>query len=290
MIHAARKTDRKRRRLRRWFCAAGVWASVLALVLTLEALRPPAAAAQAGIRLVYCGQERRVSGAGLTPRQLLAQLGLELTAEDEISPDADAVLPDGGAVTVVRRRKCREEYTQALPAGTEYRPDDTLAWGIEAELTPGRAGEMRCVAEVEYVNGIEVARQITARELLSPGQPRLVAVGVRQTDAPVAAGGCLWLPDGKLLTYTGQLTADATAFSSADPGCIPGAQRGTVAAAESLIPAGTRVFIAAADGSFTYGIAQTVAGSMEGSRIDLYMDAQEAAQFGTKQCIVYFIG
>lgn len=290
MNHAARKTGRKKRRLRRWFCAAGVWASVLALVLTLEALHAPASAAQAGIRLVYCGQERRVEGAGLTPRQLLAKLGLELTAEDEISPAADAVLPDGAAVTVVRRRKCREEYTQTLPAGTEYRPDDMLPWGVEAELTPGTAGEMRCVAEVEYVNGIEIAREVTARELLSPSQPRLVAVGVRQTEAPVAAGGCLWLLGGQLLTYTRQLTADATAFSSADPGCIPGAHRGTVVAAGSLIPAGTRVFIAAADGSFTYGIAQTVVGSMEGSRIDLYMDAQEAAQFGAKQCIVYFLG
>lgn len=289
MNHGARKTGR-RRHLRRWFCLVGVWASALALLLMLEALRPPAAAAPAGIRLTYLGRECRVEGAGQTPRQLLAELGLELTPQDEIFPAADVPLAEGGEVTVLRRRICREEYTLTLPAETQYHPDDTLLWGVEAELTPGAAGEMRCVAQVEYVNGLEVSREVISRELLSAGQPRIVTVGTRQTDAPVAEGGCLWLPSGQLLTYTRQLDADATAFSSADPGCPPGAHRGTVVAAEGLIPPGTRVFIAAADGSFTYGAAQTVAGSMEGSRIDLYMEAEAAAQFGAKRCIVYFLG
>ena len=118
-----------------------------------------------------------------------------------------------------------------------------------------------------------------------------MAVGTRETEAPLAEGGCLWLPGGQLLTYTKALTLEATAFTSTDPGCLPGARQGTAVVAARFIPPGTRLFIASADGAYTYGIAQAAAGdSMEGDRIDLYLDPAESAEFGRKQCIVYFLG
>ena len=201
------------------------------------------------------------------------------------------MLTDGDVVTVTRRQTRREEYTQALPAGIEYRLDAALPWGQEAELNPGTAGELRCVAEVEYINGVQTGREVVSKELISPAQPRLVAVGTRETEAPLAEGGCLWLPGGQLLTYTKALTLEATAFTSTDPGCLPGARQGTAVVAARFIPPGTRLFIASADGAYTYGIAQAAAGdSMEGDRIDLYLDPAESAEFGRKQCIVYFLG
>lgn len=291
MNHAARGAGRKKRRLRRWFCLAGVWAAALSVLLVLGALRQGSGRAALGVRLVYCGQARQVSGAGMTVSRLLRELGLALTAEDTVTPAADTVLSDGAVVTVTRRQTRREEYTQALPAGIEYRLDAALPWGQEAELNPGTAGELRCVAEVEYINGVETGREVVSKELISPAQPRLVAVGTRETEAPLAEGGCLWLPGGQLLTYTKVLTLEATAFTSTDPGCLPGARQGTAVVAARFIPPGTRLFIASADGAYTYGIAQAAAGdSMEGDRIDLYLDPAESAEFGRKQCIVYFLG
>lgn len=291
MNHAARGAGRKKRRLRRWFCLAGVWAAALGVLLVLGALRQGSGNAALGVRLVYRGQARQVSGAGMTVSRLLRELGLALTAEDTVTPAADTVLSDGAVVTVTRRQTRREEYTQALPAGTEYRLDDTLPWGQEAELTPGAAGEMKCVAQVEYINGVESSREIVSRELIRVAQPRIVAMGTRETDAPIAEGGCLWLPGGQLLTYTGAVTVEATAFTATDPGCRKDARQGTVIVDGSLIPDGARLFITAADGSYTYGIAQAVAGSsMANGRIDLYLSPAESAQFGRKQCIVYFLG
>lgn len=292
MNHAAKRAGRrKHRRLRRWFCLVGIWAAALAVLLALGALEHRAQSAPVGVRLSYRGQARQVDAAGLTAAQLLKRLGLALTPEDTVTPAADAVLTDGDVVTVTRRQTRREEYTQALPAGIEYRLDAALPWGQEAELNPGTAGELRCVAEVEYINGVETGREVVSKELISPAQPRLVAVGTRETEAPLAEGGCLWLPGGQLLTYTKALTLEATAFTSTDPGCLPGARQGTAVVAARFIPPGTRLFIASADGAYTYGIAQAAAGdSMEGDRIDLYLDPAESAEFGRKQCIVYFLG
>lgn len=292
MNHAAKRAGRrKHRRLRRWFCLVGIWAAALAVLLALGALEQRAQSAPAGVRLSYRGQARQVDAAGLTAAQLLKRLGLALTPEDTVTPAADAVLTDGDVVTVTCRQTRREEYTQALPAGIEYRLDAALPWGQEAELNPGTAGELRCVAEVEYINGVETGREVVSKELISPAQPRLVAVGTRETEAPLAEGGCLWLPGGQLLTYTKALTLEATAFTSTDPGCLPGARQGTAVVAARFIPPGTRLFIASADGAYTYGIAQAAAGdSMEGDRIDLYLDPAESAEFGRKQCIVYFLG
>lgn len=292
MNHAAKRAGRRKcRRLRRWFCLVGIWAAALAVLLALGALEQRAQSAPVGVRLSYRGQARQVDAAGLTAAQLLKRLGLALTPEDTVTPAADAVLTDGDVVTVTRRQTCREEYTQALPAGIEYRLDAALPWGQEAELNPGTAGELRCVAEVEYINGVETGREVVSKELISPAQPRLVAVGTRETEAPLAEGGCLWLPGGQLLTYTKALTLEATAFTSTDPGCLPGARQGTAVVAARFIPPGTRLFIASADGAYTYGIAQAAAGdSMEGDRIDLYLDPAESAEFGRKQCIVYFLG
>lgn len=292
MNHAAKRAGRrKRRRLRRWFCLVGIWAAALAVLLALGALEQRARSAPVGVRLSYRGQARQVDAAGLTAAQLLKRLGLALTPEDTVTPAADAVLTDGDVVTVTRRQTRREEYTQALPVGIEYRLDAALPWGQEAELNPGTAGELRCVAEVEYINGVETGREVVSKELISPAQPRLVAVGTRETEAPLAEGGCLWLPGGQLLTYTKALTLEATAFTSTDPGCLPGARQGTAVVAARFIPPGTRLFVASADGAYTYGIAQAAAGdSMEGDRIDLYLDPAESAEFGRKQCIVYFLG
>lgn len=292
MNHAAKRAGgRKRRGLRCGFFLAGLWALALGLLLALSALREPEAQLTVGIRLNYRGQVRRVDGAGLTAGELLQRLKLELTEQDTLIPAVDAVLSDGAEVTVTRRQQRQETFTLVLPAGTEYRLDDTLAWGQEAELTAGTAGELRCVAQVNYVNGQEVSREIVTRELLCPSQPRIVAVGTRETDAPVAEGGCLWLPGGQLLTYSRALTVEATAFTSSDPGCPPGAHRGIAVVSGGQIPEGARLYIAACDGSFTYGFAQTVSGNVAaGNRIDLYLDAAEAAQFGRKQCVAYFLG
>lgn len=290
MHHVVKPARKHRRRGLRWgFALAGVWGLALCAVLALGAGAENSAEALT-VQVHYRGRSL-YAAPGLTGRETLAQLGLELTAEDEVTPDPDTVLDAGAVLTVVRRQKTRETYTISLTPETEYRLDDTLPWGQEAELFGGTVGQMRCVAEVTYINGVEESREILEKELLRSAEPRIVAIGTREDTAPVAENGCLWLSDGQMLTYTAVLTVEATAFTSTDPGCLPGAAHGSVAADPALIPEGSRLFIVTADGTYTYGPAQATAStSLTGSRVDLYMDAEACEAFGRRECKVYVLG
>lgn len=293
MYHRAKSGKRHHRRnhlLKLCFFLTGLWALALLLlagnpsILTL---------AESGgeVLLVYRGESRRVP-AGQTPAELLSRLGLTVSGEDVLSQPLDAVLTPGTRFTVERRQTRQETYTVSLPFEKEYRLDSTQPWGMETVLAEGIPGEIRCTAQVDYVNGIEVHREITQEELLRPVQNELIAVGTCENPAPTAGNGYLWLPEGQLLTYTHTATAQATGFTAADPGGIAGARPGTVAADPDFIAPGTRLYIVSADGAFVYGIAQAQASeSMEGRRIDLFFPTAEAqAEFGRRACTVYFLG
>lgn len=285
-----RKLKRKRL-LKLCFALVGIWAGMLWLLAAEQGILP-SVQSQADVVLVYRGERRSIVAAGQTVEEALRGLGLTVTEEDILSLPLDAPLSPGTQFTVERHQSRQEVYTLSIPPEREYHSDSTLPWGKEAVLIPGVAGEMRCTAQVDYVNGWEVHREITGRELLSPAQNELIAVGTCENPAPMAGSGYLWLPDGQLLTYTHTAKAEATGFTAADAGGIPGACPGTVAVDPSFITPGTRVFIVAADGSFTYGIAQAQASQgMQGRRIDLFFPTAEAQEaFGRRECTLYFLG
>ena len=289
MYHYA-KTGRKRRRkkglLGVCFLLAGLWAAGLAWIFVSEQQFQPTGEAT----LVFRGDVYQVP-AGQTAKQMLESLGLTLTDEDTAFLPLDAVLSAGAVFTVERHCHRQEVYTLAIPPETEYCMDDTLPWGREVELVAGVPGELQCTAQVDYVNGLETRREITKKELLYPAQNQLIAVGTCEAPVPSAGNGYLWLPEGELLTYTHTAAVEATAFTSTDPGAAASARPGTVAVDPSFITPGTRLYIVASDGSFSYGIAQAQAGSLQGKRIDLYFPtAAECADFGRKECTVYFLG
>ena len=297
MYHYAKsgkKQRRKKRLLRVCFFLAGVWAAALWWLLSseLELLSLFPANREPEITLLYRGEQWTIPAAGQTAGELLRSLDLELTREDITSGPLDTVLSPGDSFTVEQHQSRQEVYTLAIPPETEYRPDDTLPWGEEAVLIAGVPGEMRCTAQVNYVNGVETHREVTGKQLLYPAQKELIAVGTCENPTVSAGSGYLWLPDGQLLTYTHTATLEATAFTLTDAGAMPNARPGTVAVDPDFITPGTRLYIVSADGSFLYGIAQARASTaMEGRRVDLCFETEaEAAAFGRRSCTLYFLG
>ena len=297
MYHYA-KSGRKRRQRRRLLAACFALtflgaAALLWLLASEQDLLPRSLATQKPtVTLVYHGTKLELSAAGQTAGELLSSLGLALTEEDVTSASPDAVLSAGAVFTVELHQRRQEVYTIAIPPETEYCTDSTLPWGQEAVLIAGIPGEMRCTAQVDYVNGLETHREVTGKQLLYPAQNQIIAVGTREKPAVSAGSGYLWLPDGQMLTYTHTASAEATGFTSTDAGAIPDACPGTVAVDPAFITPGTRLCIVSADGSFLYGLAQARAGNgMQGSRVDLFFSTdEECAAFGRQMCIVYFLG
>ena len=70
------------------------------------------------------------------------------------------------------------------------------------------------------------------------------------------------------------------------------AQYGVVAVDPSVIPLGTKLYIEAVDGSWTYGyaVAGDTGGAIKGNRIDLFFNSNaEAMSFGRRQAKVYVL-
>ena len=290
MYHTA-KSGRKRKKkqlLRLCFLLVFLWAAFLGL-LTVSWSVPNA---PEEFTFSYRGETRRLPANGQTAGQLLQELGLELTQEDTASLPLNTVLTANMVFTVTRHQTRQEVYSIAIPPETQYHLDDTLAFGAQAVLIPGVPGEMRCTAQVDYVNGSETHREITGKELLYPAQNQLIALGTCENPVPASGSGYLWLPEGQVFTYTHTAEAEATGFTCADAGALPDARPGTVAVNPDFIEPGTRLYILSSDGSCLYGIAEARASdAMEGKRIDLCFATQkEQEEFGRRRCILYVLG
>ena len=70
------------------------------------------------------------------------------------------------------------------------------------------------------------------------------------------------------------------------------ARVGAIAVDPKVIPLGTKMYIASADGEYIYGycVAEDTGGLIKGNLVDLYYDTHdECIQFGRRDIIIYFL-
>lgn len=253
----------------------------------------------------YCGEVLQVESFGETVGELLARLNIAVDGDTQLSAAADTMTYDGMCLTVTRRVRATENYVAAIPYEVTYYYDPSLPEGVEAVLTEGRDGQMECTAIVLYENGQEVNRAVTSQTVIQQPVDQVVAVGtgaeqdVESQGGLIIGDGIIITADGEVLTYTGTMQVEATAYTHTDAGCdywtATGTyvRVGTVAVDPRMIPYGTRMFIVSNDGQYVYGIstAEDCGGAIKNKRIDLYYPTyDECIQFGRRDCTIYFLG
>lgn len=254
----------------------------------------------------YHGKRMEASASGETVDALLARLGLAVESGDVLSYPGDTAVFNGMTVCVDSVLRRQETYTAVLHHEVTACQDASIPAGMEEVLIQGVDGEVLRTAEVTYINGREVQRQILTETVTIAPVTQIVAVGTgdapqaQEPDAmPVIGDGYILLPTGEMLTYTDTATIRATAYTHTDAGCdfitSTGSvvHWGTVAVDPRYIPYGTRMFIVASDGSYIYGIAEAedCGGDIKGDRMDLYMPTYaQCIDFGRRTCTVYFLG
>lgn len=258
------------------------------------------------VTIVYHGRELTANAAGQTVGELLERMGLPTSGEDRLSHGMEEPVREGMTLRVDRVVTVREVYTVTRPHATRYYGDESLSVGTEEVLIEGVDGEVTCTADVTYVNGEEVSRQVLSQKVTRAEVTEVVRQGTALTqkeetpkDMPVIADGYITLPTGETLTYTGTATIRATAYTHTDEGCDfttatgTTVHVGTVAVDPRYIPYGTRMFIVSNDGAYVYGIsvAEDCGGAIKGDRMDLYFPTyEECIQFGRRVCTIYFLG
>ncbi len=257
------------------------------------------------VTVCYHGQTTHVTTQGETAGELLNRLNLVVNGEDVVSHSLDTVTYDGMELRIDRVVTVEETFTTTAAHEVTYCYDASIPEGMEEVLVKGVDGELLCVADVTYVNGMEIDRNIRKETVARAPVTEVIGIGTKteteKTDPdamPVISDGYITLPTGEVLTYTDTDTIRATAYTHTDKGCDfitstgTTVHWGTVAVDPRFIPYGTRMFIVSNDG-YVYGIAvaEDCGGDIKGDRMDLYMPSYEQCiQFGRRTCTIYYLG
>ena len=253
------------------------------------------------------GEILAVSATDETVGELLNRLSISLDGNVAVSAPLEMETHSGMVITLSRTVQDVQTYTAAIAHDVTYYKDYSLPYGVEEIVTEGRDGQMRCTANVVYVDGVEISRTVTEQTVIQQPVTEVIALGVGcEAPAPkdpvdeyVITDSHIFLPNGEVLTYTGTTRMLGSAYSQYDQGCgtitYSGTtvHVGTVAVDPRWIPLGTRMFIVSADGDYVYGIAtaEDTGSSIIEARVDLYFPTQdECFEFGMRDVIIYFLG
>ncbi|MCH5213302.1 MAG: G5 domain-containing protein [Oscillospiraceae bacterium] len=241
----------------------------------------------------------------------LVEAGYIPSETDEISVNNGGDLTSGDRIEFVTVSNTEDVVNEAIEQETEYVDDPDLPVGETRVIDEGCSGVREIRSSVIYRSGEEFYREILSDTVTEEPQKTIIAVGTKTpepTVAPVAAvtrlssastvsdtGGTI---NG--MSYSRKINMTATAYStspSENGGYTTSAmgnslRYGIVAIDPSIVPLGSRVYVASADGSWTYGVAsaEDTGGAIKGNRIDLcYESIGEANRFGRRGCVVYIL-
>ena len=257
------------------------------------------------LNIFYHGEAFTVTSMGESVGDLLNRLGLDIGAHDVLSHTPDTPVADGMELRIDSMIIRQETYTATIPHGINYCADPSLPRGKEEVYVPGQDGELLCTAEVTYINGTEIHREITDRKQTLAPVTEIIGQGTGEipeeeiNTMPVIRDGYIIMPSGEVVTYYKTDNVTATGYTHTDAGCDmitstgTTVHYGTAAVDPRFIPYGTRMLIVSHDGERYYGIAtaEDCGGAIKRDRMDLYFPTyQECIEFGRRRCTIYFLG
>lgn len=187
-----------------------------------------------------------------------------------------------------------ETKTEDIPFNTVKRLNTSLAVGETVTVREGVNGKLTKNVKVKYVNGEAVEETVISEVVTVNPVDKIVEYGSSNEPSVSASSS-------KGFTYKYVIECEATAYdlSPEENGGYGGQSatgvpldKGVIAVDPRVIPLGSRVYIEALDGSWSYGyaVAADTGGAIKGKRVDLcYRTRSECIQFGRRKCRVYVL-
>ncbi|OQB13989.1 MAG: Cell wall-binding protein YocH precursor [Firmicutes bacterium ADurb.Bin193] len=239
------------------------------------------------------GNEYLKRTAKKTVGALLQSLGIDANAGIKLNTGTDSSVVEGMTLKIVYVKEELVTAEEVIPYKVTKKSTTKLEPGKTRVLQEGSEGLSKNVYKVSYENNKEVARELVEKTVVTAAKEKIVEYGAAQPKVAIVYGtGSIVSRSGEF-RYKGVITCSASAY------CIKGrtatgttTKVGTVAVDPKVIPLGTRLYIEAPDGSWTYGsaVAADTGGAIKGNKIDLYMETyQEAIKFGRRTAKVYIL-
>lgn len=169
--------------------------------------------------------------------------------------------------------------------------------GYEQVVQKGSDGMKKSVYQECYVDGKLISKSLDEEIVYIDPVDEIIEVGTKEYDVVASRGGFRYESELDMVATAYDLSYESTGKYPGDPyyGITASgtkAQPGTVAVDPSVIPLGTKLYIASTDGSPDYGYATALdtGGAIRGNRIDLFMeDSTNVYNFGIRQVKVYIL-
>ena len=232
----------------------------------------------------------------------LKEAGVSLAPSDRLSADAEDRITDGMSISVIRVLQRETTETQPVAFKTVKVSDPTLSSGKTKVKTDGKNGVKTIVKSETLTDGKVAESKVVSESVTQTPVDRVVLVGTKSAEtkrsaaasAPSAAGTFVDR-DGNTVKYRKYFTGRCTAYtgggttSTGKPAAV-----GLVAVNPSLIPYGTRLYIASPDGKTVYGyaVAADTGGGAKSGRIlaDLYYNTlNQCVNFGVRNMRIYIL-
>lgn len=189
---------------------------------------------------------------------------------------------------------------ESVAYNTVKRINASLPAGDTVTIREGENGEKTVSYRVKYENGVEVSREVISECVTKAPVDKIVEYGAQSSVTVPAVTSETNVDTGKLnYKYVVECNATAYDMSAEENGGYAGQtatgvplDKGVIAVDPRVIPLGSRVYVEALDGSWTYGyaVAADTGGAIKGNRVDLcYRTRYECIQFGRRPCRVYVL-
>lgn len=258
------------------------------------------------VTLIYHGELLSAeANASMTVGDLLGYCRIEYSEGDEISPAAGSLLSPGDTVRVDAVTYVERTVNEDIPVTAERWETPLLAEGKEKHAESGQAGNADRTYRDRIVNGVPESSVLVSEELLTPMKPDITLVGKKGAVSSHIPSDSPLLPDGltiengvpsqyQALYERANCTAYTSRYENAYGAGGIGLFQGCVAVDPAVIPYGSLLYIASADGSYVYGwaIAADCGAAMLAGHtdIDCYFDTYtESCLFGRKYLNVYVV-
>lgn len=254
------------------------------------------------------GEIVSVNSTAGTVGELLAEMGIELSEDDEVEPAADETLSQNLTVNVLRVEYTTYEKEITVPFTKKTQYSSSMQKGSSKITQNGVNGTKSVVYKDKVVNGVVQNTTVESEEEILAPVPQITTVGTRtsgnskviKNSAPISE---LTMPskysigeNGVPTNYKYTIKGKAAAY------CIPGGitstgkrvKPGYIAVNPKQIPYGTEMYIVSDDGVvYGYAIAADTGGFAKQGKfvVDLYMNSTaQCYSWGARNVTIYVLG
>ena len=215
--------------------------------------------------------------ANSSPSAVAEEIGASLDELERLNPGfgENDIIYAGERVNIIRdvpflsiKITREEQYSVVVPYETEVVDDPDVFVGDQITEQTGKDGEAAVVANVSYINGIEVNRNVLSATITTPPVTQIMLVGT--TPRPDNAGPATTVPEGQFYWPVGGYGGGYITWKFGDAGGHRGLDIASAYATPIYAAATGTVIDFRNDGAYNYGMGNYIKIRLDNGLVTIY--------------------